>query len=363
MLRAAIAASVLVWIAFSLPQARAAEPPAAQAETAEAPQPVSPAVTEAVVNAPIGEVWEVFSTAEGFKKLGVAKCDFDLRIGGEIRAHYNPAGELGDDGTIVNEILSYEPGRMLSIHIKQPPKTFPFSEQTWKNTWSVITLTDLGESRTHVRLVGYGYTDAPESQAMKTFFENGNRWVMTVLQKSFDADAPAPPASVHSDAPLSPVTHERVVELPRETVWKLLSTAAGWKTFLDVQAKIELRPGGLYEILFKPDAPAGERGAEDCHVLSYVPGEMLSFTWSAPPKYPNARKERTWVVIRLESLTPDRTRVRLDHLGFAEQASTHPDDRAQWEGTREYFQRAWGNVLDALREQGAPRTAKAITTN
>lgn len=164
---------------------------------ATAGAPLPPQVIEADVNGPVAEVWKVFSTAEGFKKLGVAQCEFDLRIGGLIRTHYDPNGVLGDDGTIVNEVLAYEPERMIAIRIHQPPKGFPFAPETWKNTWSVITLTDLGAGRTHVRIAGMGYTDSPDSRKMREFFAGGNAWVMQFLQKQFDAAAPAPGGSAH----------------------------------------------------------------------------------------------------------------------------------------------------------------------
>src|SRR5262249_26497015 len=132
------------------------------------------AVNERIVKAPASEVWKAFATAEGFKKLGVAQCEMDFRIGGLIRTHYDANGRIGDDGTIQNEIISFEPERMLSIRIHQPPKKFPFSEATWKQTWTVITLADLGDGRTHVRVAGMGYADTEEGQKMRQFFQSGN---------------------------------------------------------------------------------------------------------------------------------------------------------------------------------------------
>ena len=51
-----------------------------------------------ILDVPVAEVWEVFTTAEGWKLLGVAKAEVDFRVGGKIRTHYDPArwcsGEL-----------------------------------------------------------------------------------------------------------------------------------------------------------------------------------------------------------------------------------------------------------------------------
>jgi len=42
-------------------------------------------VNEGVVPAPIDEVWKVFATSEGYKALGPALAEVDLRVGGVIR--------------------------------------------------------------------------------------------------------------------------------------------------------------------------------------------------------------------------------------------------------------------------------------
>ena len=53
-------------------------------------------VNEGVIPAPIDEVWRVFSTSDGYKALGPALADVDLRVGGLIRSRYRADGVLGD---------------------------------------------------------------------------------------------------------------------------------------------------------------------------------------------------------------------------------------------------------------------------
>src|SRR5580765_3791325 len=74
-------------------------------------------VNEGVVNAPVEDVWKVWTTSEGYKALGVALADVDFRIGGLIRSRYSANGTLGDAETIQNRILAYEPMRMIAIRI------------------------------------------------------------------------------------------------------------------------------------------------------------------------------------------------------------------------------------------------------
>jgi hypothetical protein len=70
---------------------------------------------------------------------------------------------------------------------------------------------------------------------------------------------------------------------------------------------------------------------------------MLSFTWSAPPQWPEIRKERTVVVIQLYDLDKSGTRVTLTHLGFGEGKG--------WEEVHHYFTEAWPVVLGRLKDR------------
>jgi len=141
-------------------------------------------INEGTINAPVAAVWNVWTSGEGYKAVGVAKAEVDFRIGGLIRSHYSEAGVLGDDETIENRILAYEPQRMIAIRIERPPKSFPFKE-AWKRTWTVVTLTDLGNNRTHLRVASMGYGSDEESLAMRRFFEAGNATTIKALQKHF----------------------------------------------------------------------------------------------------------------------------------------------------------------------------------
>jgi uncharacterized protein YndB with AHSA1/START domain len=145
-------------------------------------------VNEGTVNGPINEVWKVWSTSEGYKAVGVALADVDLRVGGLIRSRYAADGTLGDDQTIENEILAFEPPRMIAIRIHKTPSNFPFKE-AWKHTWTVVTLTALPDGRTHVRAASLGFGTDSESVAMRRFFERGNAQTLDTLAARFEHTA------------------------------------------------------------------------------------------------------------------------------------------------------------------------------
>lgn len=129
------------------------------------------------------------------------------------------------------------------------------------------------------------------------------------------------------------------VNAPRPEVYKRFTTTQGWKTFLDASSDIDLRIGGQWEVYFDPQAKIGSNG---CQVLSYLPNEMVAFTWNAPPKFPAERAMRTWVVVTLADAKDGITNVRLRHFGFP--------DQGNWPEVKTYFVNAWPRVLKALAD-------------
>ncbi|MGE5342526.1 MAG: SRPBCC family protein [Candidatus Omnitrophota bacterium] len=132
-----------------------------------------------------------------------------------------------------------------------------------------------------------------------------------------------------------------ILPVSADEAFQAWTTLQGVTSFFAPEADIELAVGGKYELYLAPKQPKGERGSEGCKILSFVPGEMLSFTWSAPPSLPSVRKERTWVVLRFETMEPKKTRVYLTHIGW--QAGE------EWQKALQYFDRAWEIVLGRLQ--------------
>lgn len=124
-------------------------------------------------------------------------------------------------------------------------------------------------------------------------------------------------------------------------VWKVWTTKEGLQSFLAPQVRIDLEVGGAFEPLFELDKPPGSQGGEGLQILSYVPHEMISFTWSAPPEFLTIRSHyHTWVVVRFRTVTPERTRVSLDQMGWG--------TGEKWDRVFAFFDRAWDVVLARL---------------
>jgi hypothetical protein len=77
--------------------------------------------------------------------------------------------------------------------------------------------------------------------------------------------------------------------------------------------------------------------------MALQPKQMLSFDWNAPPQLPEARAQRTFVVVRFEPLADKLTRVTLHHTGWGA--------GGEWDKAYTYFDRAWANVLGNLKKR------------
>lgn len=132
-----------------------------------------------------------------------------------------------------------------------------------------------------------------------------------------------------------------LVDASPDEVFAAWTTLGGIRRFFAPDARLDIRPHGVYEILFDQVAPAGRQGSEGCRVLSFVPGRMLSFTWNAPPDFPKSRKELAqWVVLFFDPVGEQQTLVRLIELGWKQ--------GAEGEAVYRYFDRAWSIVLARL---------------
>ena len=86
--------------------------PAGESPSEKSKQPkteADPLITEGVIEAPVEAVWAAFATKEGQESWNVAHAEIELKIGGKMRTHYDPKGQIGDPNTIENRILSFEP--------------------------------------------------------------------------------------------------------------------------------------------------------------------------------------------------------------------------------------------------------------
>ena len=112
--------------------------------------------------------------------------------------------------------------------------------------------------------------------------------------------------------------------------------------FFAPKCHIELKIGGPYEQYFALENEPGIQGSEGCTILSYLPNQMLSYSWNAPPHIPEVRNHahKAWVVIWITERPNNQCTVDLYHLGFL--------NGPAWDETIQYFENAWDQVLENL---------------
>lgn len=134
-----------------------------------------------------------------------------------------------------------------------------------------------------------------------------------------------------------------VVNAPLAQAWAAWTSREGIVSFFAPDARIEPRVGGAFEIYFDPGAAPGSKGADGMRYLAVQPMKMVSFDWNAPPHLPEARAQRTVVIVRFAAVDDNSTRVSLHHTGWG--------DGGQWDQAYTYFDGTWPRVLANMKKR------------
>lgn len=139
------------------------------------------------------------------------------------------------------------------------------------------------------------------------------------------------------------IEKEIVIPATLDGAWAAWTTRDGIVSFFAPKAVVEAKVGGTFQIYINPGATAGMRGADDMRFLAVQPKKMISFDRNAPPILPEARAQRTFVILRFAPVDDKSTRITLHHIGWG--------DGGEWDKAYAYFDRAWGNVLVNLKKR------------
>lgn len=143
----------------------------------------APLVHETVIAAPVDNVWRAWSTSTGLSAWLAPLATIELRIGGKLAVSYDGSG-VATATAIENEILAFDPRRMLSFRVTNAPQDFAFAAAA-AAMWTVVYLEPAGEAATRVRVVVNGLPE-DENEA-RAFFDSGNAQTLQRLAQRFDA--------------------------------------------------------------------------------------------------------------------------------------------------------------------------------
>jgi uncharacterized protein YndB with AHSA1/START domain len=134
-------------------------------------------------------------------------------------------------------------------------------------------------------------------------------------------------------SPKKALRFETVVFAPIDDVWTVFTTKAGLETWLWKDARVDLRPGGDWLVLFSAASTGGGT------IVSFEPKRRLVVKALAPEKFPTVRKEGTTATFEFEPLG-SKTRVTLTQTGWRE--------GKEWDDAYEYLASGNAQLLTQL---------------
>ena len=137
---------------------------------------------QAVVNAPIEEVWKAWTTTEGVKSFFAPDAKVEAKYGGLFEIYMNPYAEPGMRGADDMRFMALEPPTMLSFTWNAPPSIPEIRPQ---RTLVIVRLKSVDEKKTEVTLRQVGWGDGEKWNQTYAYFDRAWGNVLVNLQKRF----------------------------------------------------------------------------------------------------------------------------------------------------------------------------------
>jgi uncharacterized protein YndB with AHSA1/START domain len=135
---------------------------------------------EATIDAPVSEVWRVWTTSRGAEEFFAQQANIGLAIGGPYEIQFDPRDDTS--GTKGLKVLSYAPEEMISFQWNAPTE---YLEVRNGGTWVVVSMRPEGGGRTHVIVNHLGWKRGPEWDSAYVHFTRGWGDLIKRLQKRF----------------------------------------------------------------------------------------------------------------------------------------------------------------------------------
>lgn len=133
---------------------------------------------EALVSAPIGDVWQAWTTEEGVRSFLAPECRVEPQPDGLYEAYFDLAEPPGLRGGEGNRVLAVQPPKMLSFTWNSPPSLPTVRGQ---RTHVTVRLNSIGAGQTRVTLAHDGWGNGGEWDEAFTYFQRA--WFGVVLPR------------------------------------------------------------------------------------------------------------------------------------------------------------------------------------
>jgi uncharacterized protein YndB with AHSA1/START domain len=117
--------------------------------------------------------------------------------------------------------------------------------------------------------------------------------------------------------------------------------------WLSVEANIEPRQEGAYELFWDPTNPH-ENSTVGCKIITFIPEKVLSFEWRGPPAFAdvmNTQPLPTWILMTFEMIHEEKTIIHFRHSGW--------DISKQWKSARTWQESEWLKAFKELKKMTA----------
>ena len=140
------------------------------------------------------------------------------------------------------------------------------------------------------------------------------RLYISTLWRSVKLGALLLAIAVPAQAAERAIDKEVVVPAALDAAWAAWTTREGIVSFFSPDAVVDAKVDGAFHIYINPLAEPGMKGADDMRFLAVQPTQMISFDWNAPPHLPEARAQRSFVIVRFFVIDDkkDRKSTRLN---------------------------------------------------
>jgi hypothetical protein len=135
------------------------------------------------IDASAATLWQLLSSADGWRSWAVPVAWVDFGIGGVIETSYDATSVRGRPGNIKNAIVAYVPQELLVIRNVQAPPNFENAEDFGK-TITVIRIRPVSANRCSVELDGVGFLPSPAFDSLLKKFKYGDSWTLEHLKRA-----------------------------------------------------------------------------------------------------------------------------------------------------------------------------------
>jgi uncharacterized protein YndB with AHSA1/START domain len=142
---------------------------------------------EALVHAPIDQVFAAWSTTEGVKSFFAPDADIDARPGGRYGVFFDPLGKPGFKGADDERVLAVQAPTMISFTWNAPPS---LPEARGQHTAVIVRLSTEPNDLTRITLTHIGWGAGGQWDQAYAYFDKAWGTVLGNLRKRFDEGKP-----------------------------------------------------------------------------------------------------------------------------------------------------------------------------